>query len=509
MALRPDGEESAVERRYGRAAAREWDLVLRHFDLATGFALIVLIVPDRDGAALCAAELERFLSGRGQPLRRLEPEHPQDLRRIALPLLEEPRADPKPGAIWVSAVISPAAPDVPEWQDAWRYALATLNQQRNPLRRRFDCPLIIVGAPWVLPVFREIAPDLWSVRTLVVHIAPAPAERRTARPDRGRDETRLVPLGTEATPDLDLALDAIARLRGIPGQESDLALALLRAGRALHDRGDFAGAAENFRQSADLRLRLGDRLRAGVALDDLARAIRDQGRAAEAETLFREALALQEAGGDTAVSRGITLDELARAIRDQGRAAEAETLFREALALQEAGGAAAISRGITLDNLARAIHDQGRAAEAEGLFRQALALAEEGGATAVWRGITLDNLARAILDQGRAAEAETLFRAALALKEEGGDTAVSRGVALHELARAIRDQGRAAEAETLFRQALALYEAGGAPPDWRGITLARLAGAVRDQGRAEEADALEAQARALREPAPPPPVSPP
>ena len=66
----------------------------------------------------------------------------------------------------------------------------------------------------------------------------------------------------------------------------------------------------------------------------------DQGRAAEAEALFRGALALKEEGGDTAVSRGITMGMLGRALLDQGRAAEAEAMFRRALALAEEGGAA-------------------------------------------------------------------------------------------------------------------------------------------------------------------------
>ena len=46
--------------------------------------------------------------------------------------------------------------------------------------------------------------------------------------------------------------------------------------------------------------------------------------------MFRRALALAEEGGDTSVSRGITTDMLGRAIRDQGRAAEAEAMFRRA-----------------------------------------------------------------------------------------------------------------------------------------------------------------------------------
>jgi hypothetical protein len=67
---------------------------------------------------------------------------------------------------------------------------------------------------------------------------------------------------------------------------------------------------------------------------------------------------------------------LGRALRDQGRAAEAEAeaeaMFRQALALKEQGGATAISRGTTLHGLGCTILDQGRTAETEAIFHQAM-----------------------------------------------------------------------------------------------------------------------------------------
>jgi len=55
-------ESSALARRYGQTAAGEWQRVLNHFALGEGFALIILVVPDRDGAQLCRNELERLLA---------------------------------------------------------------------------------------------------------------------------------------------------------------------------------------------------------------------------------------------------------------------------------------------------------------------------------------------------------------------------------------------------------------------------------------------------------------
>jgi tetratricopeptide (TPR) repeat protein len=414
-------ESSALVRRYGQTAASEWQRVLNHFALGEGFALIVLIVPDRDGAQLCRDELDRLLAAQGSLLTRCEPTTPDQLVWLSNSLLDLPPG-PNTGAVWIAAVVPRSARDFHKWESAWRQTLEGLNQQRNPLRRYFECPVIIVAAPWIVPLFREVAPDLWSVRSQVVRIEP---DREITR--RRSDETEHASTRSEPSPRLDapdpgLAMNEAERLRGMPGRERDLSAMLTRAGIGLLGRGDPSGAESVLREAADLVASAGGPVSRGITIHELGRAIRDQGRAAEAEETFRRALALAEEGGDTAVSRGITMHELGRAIRDQGRAAEAEKTFRRALALKEEGGDTAVSRGITVDNLGRAIRDQGRAAEAEESFRRALALAEEGGATAVSRGITMHNLGRAILDQGRAAEAEETFRRALALAKEGGSS---------------------------------------------------------------------------------------
>ena len=409
-----------IEQRYGIRAAREWQLVRGHVALNEGFSLVLLLVPDQDGARLCRNALDEQLHEIGRGLLDLSPDTPVALRRIAETLLN---AAPNEacGAIWLAAAVSAVAPDAGAWDLAWRWGLATLNQHRNPLRERFHIPLFIAGTPSLMPLFREVAPDLWSVRDLVVHIEPPPvvgARDARERGDIHRDERRV---DEGPIPDLELALDGIRRLRGVTGRERELATLYERAGTAYRGRNDPVAAEACLRDAQEIRQRFDTPVARGITTQELGRAVRDQGRAAEAETLFRAALALAEEGGDTPVSRGLTTHELGVAVRGQGRAAEAETLFRAALALKDEGGATPVSRGITMDELGRAVLDQGRAAEAETLFHAALALKEEGGDTPVSRGITTDMIGRAVLDQGRTVEAETLFRAALALAEEGGD----------------------------------------------------------------------------------------
>ncbi len=455
MSLSPVTAQSEIERRYGPDAAYEWNLLLTHFKFADNFVLLILTVPDQDGADLCAQAIEEYLAPSGKHLDRIEPATPEELRRVALPLLRTER-DASVGAVWVGAVVPQSAPDLEQWERAWHYALGTLNQQRNPIRRDIQCPLLMVGAPWLVQLFRRTAPDLWSVRSQIVRITPSQESRNEVPRVENEPQQRKGPSPFDTNPDLDLALQEIAALRDRPELAPQHAEMLARAAIAYFNSGDYKSAEDTFRAQIEVLESVGDSVSISSAMNNFAVAILHQGRFAEAETLLRQALTLKEQGGDTATARGITLDGLARTIHDQGRFAEAETLFRQALALAEEGGDTATARGIVLDGLARTIRDQGRFAEAETLFRQALALAEEGGGTATSRGIVLDGLARTIHDQGRFAEAETLFRQALKLAEEGGDTPSSRAVTLRALADTIRAQGRTSEADALLAQAAAL-----------------------------------------------------
>ena len=86
----------------------------------------------------------------------------------------------------MEAVVNDSAADGAAWQAAWRHAVGGLNQQRNPLRRKFSVPLILVGAHWLVPVMRETAPDLWSVRSVVVRIEPGELSDHAITEDIGR-----------------------------------------------------------------------------------------------------------------------------------------------------------------------------------------------------------------------------------------------------------------------------------------------------------------------------------
>lgn len=311
-------EGSAIGRRYGQSAANEWQRVLSHFALGDGFALLVLIVPDRDGMQLCRDELERWLVGHGKHWIHWKPATPRELREVSILLLNR-EPEPRLGAVWIAAVVPRSAPDFPAWEAAWRRTLEGLNQQRNPLRRHFDCPLLIVGAPWIVPLFRDVAPDLWSVRSQVVRIEPE-RERARQRMNEAIQETARRTAPRAGAPDPALALWEAERLRDVRGRERERASMLIRAGIGLFGRNDPHRAEIILREAVNLTAATGEMTSHGIAMHGLARAILDQGRAAEAEEAFRRALALAEEGGATAVSRGTTMHELGHTILDHGRA---------------------------------------------------------------------------------------------------------------------------------------------------------------------------------------------
>jgi len=272
--------------------------------------------------------------------------------------------------------------------------------------------------------------------------------------------------------------DARGRVKLSMGQASDGIQALKRAVDLLGK-----GQATATSRSATLTM--------------LACGLRDNGRWAEAEPLFREALRLAEEGGDTPTSRAITMHELARGLRDNRCWLEAEPLFREAIRLAEEGGDTPTSRAITMHALARGLNDNGHWSEAEPLFREALRLAEEGGDTPASRAIIMDELARGLRDNGRWSEAEPLFREALLLKLGDNAEPVSLAATMDHLARGLRDHGCWAEAEPLFREALRLKEEALDKSKSIGETMDALARGLRANGREAEAKALVEQAAQL------------
>jgi hypothetical protein len=148
-----------------------------------------------------------------------------------------------------------------------------------------------------------------------------------------------------------------------------------------------------------------------LSMGDLAWTVADQGRAAEAEELYRKVVELQSKvlgleHPDTLVSMG----DLAMTVACQGRAAEAEVLYRQVLELQsKVLGPEHESALLTMSCLAEAVTNLGQVAEGEELYRHVLELQSKVlGSEHQHTLCTESKLASTIADHGRATAAAGL-----------------------------------------------------------------------------------------------------
>jgi tetratricopeptide (TPR) repeat protein len=227
-------------------------------------------------------------------------------------------------------------------------------------------------------------------------------------------------------------------------------------------QGRYAEAEPLYRQALQLRRSLLGEEHPDVAesLNNLASLYSSQGRYAKAEPLWLQALELwrrphREEHPDVA----ITLNNLAILYCDRGRYGEAETLLLQAVELwRRLHGEDHDNLAQSLNNLAELYCALGRYAEAEPLLLQAVELwrslhGEEGAGVAE----SLNTLAHICFAQGRYAEAEPLYRQVLELRRRRlGEEHLVVAESLNNLANVCYCEERYEEAELLYRQVLEL-----------------------------------------------------
>lgn len=232
---------------------------------------------------------------------------------------------------------------------------------------------------------------------------------------------------------------------------------------------------------------------------DIAEAVYQVGRAtparAEAEPLYREALAMLRESG-AALDRQVgLLQGLATFARRDGRGHDAIALDREALELaREAFGPEDHRTGYAMIHLADHVRDvEGDMAEAERLYRRGTELiSRRYGENHLDLIHGIGSLAWLKLETGELEEAERLHRRALAIRTSaiGAEHPATAG-SLSSLSVVLERQGRLEEAEATARQALAVYDqAFGPGHSASGRTLMRLGSILFAQGRVAESDSV-------------------
>jgi predicted HTH transcriptional regulator/tetratricopeptide (TPR) repeat protein len=230
------------------------------------------------------------------------------------------------------------------------------------------------------------------------------------------------------------------------------------------------------------------------SLNNLAELYRTQGRYAEAEPLYLEAMEMCRLEPDVASS----LNNLAEFYRAQGKYEEAEPLYLEAMGIyRRLLGEEHPDIASSLNNLAELYRAQGKYEEAEPLYLEAMGiyrrlLGEEHPDIAT----SLNNLAGLYSSQGKYEEAEPLYLEALERSRQRlGEEHPGIARSLNNLASLYSSQEKYNEAEPLYIAALEMYKRllGEEHPDV-ATSLNNLASLYSSQGKYMKAESLYLEA---------------
>jgi tetratricopeptide (TPR) repeat protein len=267
-----------------------------------------------------------------------------------------------------------------------------------------------------------------------------------------------------------------------------MANTLISNGRALFYAGKPDEGEAAYRQAMEIRRSYSGDDPRGL-LKSLAGHLRKAGRDRQAETANREVLALEtKLHGRESTNAVIAMYAVALDLNSQRKSAEAESMLREARAVQLRLKLNDRYIGAVLEALGVALRNQGKLVEAEALFREALTNANTTPDTEYW---VRDNLGILLERQRRFAEAETVYRGAVELRNKQKSVPQSWPWSVDRLADVLEIQGKHAEAEALFREQLAsrMKQAGDTDPAvnrWRN----NLIRCLQIQGKLAEAQAL-------------------
>ena len=229
------------------------------------------------------------------------------------------------------------------------------------------------------------------------------------------------------------------------------------------DSGRLDEAVELYRRIVDAmgKRRLDPPLEATI-WNDYGLALRTQGKLAEAEKLYRRALAIyRRIGDDESQDQMHSRNNLAMVLAQEGKLDEAESLLREVLATQRRVlHEPHVDIAITLNNLSTVVRRRGDLDQAEALARDALAqrravLGDHHPAVAQ----SINNLGALLYYRGDLDGAAAHFAEALAIWRQVYDGDHPQiADALSNLGSIRRHQKRFAEAEDDLRQAAEMQE---------------------------------------------------
>ena len=302
-------------------AEAAWVRLRRHLDWADKGGWIAFVqTPSGVVASQLRERADWQLKAHARKLSVIAPPAPADLA-AALPVVE--RVAVEATHVWLQTTsVDPVAAAETPWDDAWRDFLRTLNHRRDTVRAQFPLGGLIVAGPRSLFVnAREMAPDAWSVRSLVIDVGGTPqvafptmrviVAPNDDKPGQTTQATAWQPDPDDPSGTRDEDLLALHR-------QAERAL----AGGALDDAADLASSL------AQTALARGRRDIAGLALSTRARARDLSGDMGGAVSDARDALAQTPEGSPL---RAAPLDLIGRLSLGTGDLDAALTSYTQSL----------------------------------------------------------------------------------------------------------------------------------------------------------------------------------
>ncbi|MDI7267368.1 MAG: tetratricopeptide repeat protein, partial [Myxococcota bacterium] len=320
----PRGAGSLAGAALGPDGEAEWRRLAAALDIGRGFQLAIVVSPTRTALDVVRDRTRDRWTWRGLGFHPAVFHTAEDilllpvrLDEIASGVASKPPVSAQ-GVIWVDGWL-----DSGEGREAWAFALSRINERRDYFRGRLPCLLALAGPFWLNQVTREAAPDLWSVRTLVVQlpeVAPPPSEGVTVEADRRSPDTPIA-AGARSAEELLAVAASIESEAGLP--ELGVRAQLMEAAADdLWRRGDYGRAVNTAERSLDLRRASGRDADAWTAQLGEIRALSRLG------WMLQRRRALDRA--DRVLSEAVELAE--RLVRVKGQAREAERWFSVVLA---------------------------------------------------------------------------------------------------------------------------------------------------------------------------------
>lgn len=468
----------------GPSGEQAWQALRQHVEWSEGFWIAWLFTGNPRLAHEMEARMAHLLQERGQGQVVLRPRTPEEARNLLESVLgEDTRAA---GCVWVEIIHSdglalgrdiesPAGP----WAEAWDWLMMRANERRTALANHLPGGLVLVAPPVFKDRTRRAAPDLWTIRSLVLEPSPPALPMMRELLDM---RIQWPELSASYVPDTELALGQAARMHAQGHREAE-ATALMRAAQGLLAHGQTADALQRASEAVEA---------AGDEVDLRARALALLGEAEDkhgdpvaAERNLRAALDLagERADGASLAWRSRLGDLLER--RNAWEEAECVHLarVRQARSILQArpGDLDAVAVAMmALFRLGYARFQQRRLGEAEEVLEEALAhAAAEDPATSALESTSVSVTRLAILitsgellrARGELDEAERRCRAGISLGrdllqglQDHHEAAVVAGIgellrhAMSTLGKVLLARGEKEEAERFFQEALAFSE---------------------------------------------------